>query len=127
MTTETHSPDFAAKIQKIADQLVFLEKKLDTLLERSAQGDASRHTTGQSHFRGAGFRPREGQGRTPFVPRGGRRDGYPAKNYNGPQGPHGTRTARYEGASGGYSAGRPQRPNRPSFQKKFQPHRNSSH
>ena len=121
MTTETHSPDLAAKIQKIADQLVFLEKKLDTLLERSAQSSERKPSFG------GGFRPREGQGRTPFVPRGGRRDGYPAKNYNGPQGPHGTRTARYEGASGGYSAGRPQRPNRPSFQKKFQPNRHTSH
>lgn len=126
MTTEAHSPDLAAKIQKIADQLVFLEKKLDTLLERSAQGERKPFGGDRKPF-GGGFRPREGQGRGPFVPRGGRRDGYPAKNYNGPQGPHGTRTARYEGSSGGYSAGRPQRPNRPSFQKKFQPHRNSSH
>lgn len=116
MTTEAHNQDLFAKIQKIADQLVFLEKKLDTLLERSAQGGDRKPSFG------GGFRPREGRGS--FVPRGGRRDGYPAKNYNGPQGPHGTRTARYEGSSGGYSAGRPQRPNRPSFQKKFQPHRN---
>ncbi|GEM_PF-6411024 len=118
VTTETHSPDLAAKIQKIADQLVFLEKKLDTLLERSAQSADRKPSFG------GGFRPREGHG--PFVPRG-RREGYPAKNYNGPQGPHGTRTARYEGSSGGYSAGRPQRPHRPSFQKKFQPNRNSAH
>lgn len=113
MTQETHSHDLSAKIQKIADQLAFLEKKIDTLLERSERKPF-----------GGGFRPREGRGG--FVPRGPRRE-FPSKNYNGPQGPHGTRTARYEGASGGYSAGRPQRPNRPSFQKKFQPNKHTSH
>lgn len=100
MTETVQEENVSAKLQKIANHLVFLEKKIDILIEKSSSYDAPRRP-----FVSGGFRPREGRG--PFVPRG-RREGYPAKNYNGPQGPHGTRTARYEG-------------------KKFQPHRSERH
>ena len=115
MTEIQQEENISAKLQKIADHLVYLEKKIDSLIEKSSSQNSFRP------YGGSGFRPRprDGQGAPYGAPR---REGYrpPQRNYTGPTGAHGTRTARYEGSGGGAHA---HRPHRAPFQKKFGSHR----
>ena len=124
MTELKTEQDLSAKIQKIADHMVFLEKKIDTLLERSVQREAR-------PFSGNSFR--SGPPRGNFSQ--GRREGYPSNT--GPRryspsgqahGQHGTRTSHYEGTGGpSHSGNHAPRPHRGGFQKKYPSHRTANH
>ncbi len=126
MTELKTEQDLSAKIQKIADHMVFLEKKIDTLLERS-------HSQERKPFTGNSFRPGGGPSRGHFTP--GRREGYgraaPRRYTPSGQahGQHGTRTSHYEGSGGpsnsGQHSARP--PRSGGYQKKYPSHRNANH
>ena len=89
--TELNSgTDVSAQLKKIVDHLVFLEKKIDTLLAQSQ---------GQPPFKSQGFGPR-GYAQNRY--RHETRSPYGQRNY-GPQGSHGTRTAHYKKHTPGHT------------------------
>lgn len=89
-------PGLSAQVKKIADHLVFLEKKLDLILEQQKNRGSFGARPGNREFQrpGGHYRPMD-------------RPGYPPR--------HSTRTQHYGGSQPSHSAG--------GFQKKYVPHR----
>ena len=130
--------DMGTQIKKIMDHLVFLEKKLDTLLEQSRSGGAPRKPFNRYEGGSGGGNFRSNNGPRSFNndrgPRNFSNDRGP-RNFNSDRGPRNFSNDRGPRSSGGsgfggrpqrsgngprrFEGGRPQRPNRPTHQAPF--------